>query len=96
MSAICGIYDVSGRAATGIELAAMMQALAACGPEGAQVWGMGGVALGHQHRHVTPAPRGNIHPWYDATARLAMTADARFDNQYNRVGFRLARNITHE
>jgi hypothetical protein len=41
MSAICGIYDVSGRAATGIELAAMMQALGACRPEGSEVWGTG-------------------------------------------------------
>jgi len=49
MSAICGIYDVRGQAATGIELAAMTQALAAFGPEGAQ--------------HVTPESQGDIHPW---------------------------------
>jgi hypothetical protein len=32
---------MSGQGATGIELAAMTQALAACGPEGLEVWGAG-------------------------------------------------------
>jgi asparagine synthase (glutamine-hydrolysing) len=96
VSAICSIYDVRGQTATGIELAAMMQALTAFGPEGAQVWCTGSVALGHQHRHVTSESQGDIHPWYDATAGLAMTADAGLDNREKRVGFRLVRNITNE
>jgi hypothetical protein len=87
---------VRGQATTGIELAAMMQTLAAFGPEGAQVWCTGGVAWGHQHRHVTPESQSDLHPWYDATAGLAMTADARLDNHYNRAGFRLVQNRTHE
>jgi hypothetical protein len=54
---ICGIYDVSGQATTGIELAAMTQALAVFGLEGAQVWARRSVTLRtDSHEEGDPFP----------------------------------------
>jgi asparagine synthase (glutamine-hydrolysing) len=81
MSAIVGIVHTDSTAVCPDGFDAMLAALAHRGPDGADQWREGPVALGQQHQQVTPESCHEQLPLYDPVAGLVLVADCRLDNR---------------
>lgn len=81
MSAIVGIFNRDHLPVDQAHLARMLDTLAHRGPDGAHLWCIGPVGLGHRMLLTTPESLHETLPFVDATGMLAITADARLDNR---------------
>jgi asparagine synthase (glutamine-hydrolysing) len=81
MSGIFGIYYRDGRPVDPDLLACMSARLSHRGPDGANVWSGGSVALGHRMLWTTPESVREHQPLVHCTGDLVITADARIDNR---------------
>ena len=81
MSGIAGIYNRDGRPADAALLRRMTGAMAHRGPDGAEHWVRGAVALGHCMLHTTPESLLEQQPLTDESGELCLTMDGRLDNR---------------
>ena len=81
MSGICGLWDLRGAALPPDPLAPVMARLRRRGPDGAEVWQDGAVALGHASLVTTPEAALERMPLRHADTGCVITADARLDNR---------------
>src|SRR4030065_2541488 len=81
MSAICGIFQLSGESLPPHVLDPTITALLNYGLDGSSTWLSGEVALGHLMTHVTAESCVEVLPFEDSIAQLTITADARLDNR---------------
>lgn len=81
MSALFGIYYTDGRTVAPTDLKCMLESMAHRGTDGCACWQAGAVGLGHRMRWTTPESLHEVLPLVDASAELAITADARLDNR---------------
>jgi asparagine synthase (glutamine-hydrolysing) len=82
MSAIFGIFQRNGTPLPPGVLEAARQDLAHHARDGSATWQPeGGVAFGYAATWLTPESQAEIQPFYDQSAQLAITADARLDNR---------------
>lgn len=81
MSGICGLWDLRGAALPPDPLAPVMARLRRRGPDGAEVWQDGAVALGHASLVTTPEAALERLPLRHADTGCVITADARLDNR---------------
>ncbi|OGO34140.1 MAG: hypothetical protein A2Z16_06075 [Chloroflexi bacterium RBG_16_54_18] len=81
MSAICGIFQLSGEPLPPHVLDPTITALLNYGLDGSSTWLSGEVALGHLMTHVTAESCVEVLPFEDSIAQLTITADARLDNR---------------
>jgi asparagine synthase (glutamine-hydrolysing) len=81
MSAITGIYFISGQPADPASLQAMGDCLKHRGSDDSGIWISGCVGLGHQMLHTTPESLQEKLPLTNLLNNLAITADARIDNR---------------
>lgn len=93
MSAITGIYNIKERPILHRDLEMMQEALVHRGPDSNGIWFHGKIGFGHQMSFTTPESLQETLPFYDAEARLAITADARIDNRNELLG---SLNLTDE
>ena len=81
MSAIFGIYYLSGKPVAHADLERMMGTLAHRGTDGTGIWNKGPVGLGHRMFWTTPESLEEHLPLKNKTGHLVITADARIDNR---------------
>jgi asparagine synthase (glutamine-hydrolysing) len=81
MSAVCGIFNLSGAPVPPESMDAMLSSMDYWGPDGSGVWREGPVALGHLMLHSTPESAGDTLPRIDAAGNLFLTSHARIDNR---------------
>lgn len=81
MSATCGIFQRQGQADIPTIIKAFQAAMAAYGLDNCRQWSDELVGLGYQGMTVSLEVEREKLPQYDATARLAITADVRLDNR---------------
>lgn len=81
MSGICGLWDLRGGALPPDPLAPVMARLRRRGPDGAQIWQDGAVALGHASLVTTPEAALERLPLRHGDTGCVITADARLDNR---------------
>jgi asparagine synthase (glutamine-hydrolysing) len=81
MSAVCGIFNLSGAPVAPESMDAMLSAMEYWGADGSGVWREGPVALGHLMLHSTPESAGDALPRIDAAGNLVLTSHARIDNR---------------
>jgi asparagine synthase (glutamine-hydrolysing) len=81
MSAIVGLFHRTGKPVDPKVLDTMLAALGHRGPDEAGAWHAGPVALGQQHRQLTPESCDERLPLYDPLSGLALVADCRLDNR---------------
>lgn len=81
MSAIAGLYHLSGQPVAPEALARMGAALAYRGPDRAGAWHDGPVGLVHRALYTTPEAHYKRLPLSGAGGRFVLTADARLDNR---------------
>ncbi len=83
MSAIVGIFHTDSTSVCPDGFDAMLAALAHRGSDGTGQWRVGPVALGQQHRQVTPESCHEQLPLYDPVTGLVLVADCRLDNRHD-------------
>jgi len=81
MSAIVGFYGRDGQPVDRADLERMTESLAHRGPDGAGVWHIGPVGLGHRMLWTTPESLHEQLPLTGKKGDLVITADARIDNR---------------
>lgn len=81
MSGICGLWDLRGAALPPDPLAPVMARLRRRGPDGAEVWQDGALALGHASLVTTPEAALERLPLRHGDTGCVITADARLDNR---------------
>jgi asparagine synthase (glutamine-hydrolysing) len=86
MSAIAGLYRLTGQSVEPNDMGRMINSLAHRGPEGARVWCEAYLGLGHQMLWTTPESLHEILPLVDRTGNFVITADARVDNRTELFG----------
>jgi len=81
MSGFFGIYHRDGRPQDSSILSRVAESMDHRGPDGADVWKNGALALGHCMLRTTPESLGEKLPYADNDAGLVITSDARIDNR---------------
>jgi asparagine synthase (glutamine-hydrolysing) len=81
VSGIVGIYRLDGKPARGEDLKRMNSILAHRGPDAARLWCDREIGLGHRMLCTTAESLHEELPFVKHDAELAITADARLDNQ---------------
>lgn len=82
MSAIFGILRKNGAPISASDVKAMRTAIEFWGPDGADDWRDGHIALGHLAHHVTPESSLSTQPFRHPIApHVTLTADLRLDNR---------------
>lgn len=81
MTGICGIWYRDGRPEAARACGKMQAALAIYGPDRADTWDGGEVALGCRLKRLLPEDRFDRQPVTSADGRFALVADVRLDNR---------------
>lgn len=81
MSAIAGVFYLSGKPVDGLAVTRMTEVLAHRGPDGSATWSKGPVSLGHLMLHTTTESLGEKLPTENPSGEIVITADARIDNR---------------
>lgn len=81
MSAICGIFDITGAPASPADLDSLMLGLAHRGLDGSAYWRKGAVGLGQQIARLTAESLDENLPYFQAETNLAIVADANLHNR---------------
>jgi asparagine synthase (glutamine-hydrolysing) len=81
LNGIFGLFKPDGEPVTPEQLAAMQEAMAYWGVDGASQWSDGEIGMGCLHLVSTPEGTGEQLPLHDAASGLTLTAGARLDNR---------------
>lgn len=81
MSAICGIFNLSGSPVCHSSGVAMLDAFKQYHADDHRAWFKANLFLGCHAQYITPESENELLPYYDEQAELAITADAIIDNR---------------
>jgi asparagine synthase (glutamine-hydrolysing) len=81
MSAICGVFNIDGKAVSPDMASAMANKLSTYNMNTSEIWNKEQIFMGCRLKYITPESIEEKLPFYDYNSGLAITADAIIDNR---------------